>query len=1169
MSKGKEINSSSNNELKLTGDKINLEQRKLNTVNTASAKSSMFISKCFSRPVSALPRLNYSEKEDQSSKWDNRPFSADFVAKEQKYLSRGYLGSSVESIDDDKCLPSTQLYRNLLSESVTKSWKGYDVPSALVNNDDTSDFANESKENTCEESSSISSVDTLQPENIPYDGYSEMMPGLRTKPPLPKKTDHSVDDNTHTMDVIRDYFDIRYDTFKSRENSTVSIGNERNLNINDYNTHGYDYHANKIKENQQQESTTDLNNVSSSDLMYKDWLDEDITKKETETDKYLEKLKSEHCISNSNFTDNTKIVEKWSKVDEFPTLSSMDIDELFKDDTDKKFDKFFQHELNSDSSLDDVNKNKIVVKEPKVTKLKEKISGTTTPNITKKTLVNNKELPKSIVPKKIDSKQRFISKPIKGGKDYTDASRKSPDIETWMNRSCSKSKKTNYRDLLKNVSEIEQLSSVKTPEKIISECDADDKIEASSQISEGFDDLVSILEVLENEDKKSKKRIASVKNLVDSSLNQYDTKESEIKINPVHEQTTKNISLNNEEDTNLPEINQKRDPSERQVTFSPVVSQRNIESACSNNSDSPEPYCNTKFIYQDADFAVDRFNHKFAIKGDTNYNQLLSFLDEMDRKCSKSIKQAKENAMLATKITQSSLNLDTVPRIEDLESLSRQELASQLIDVHLRLKEKHSSISLLLNELSALRDQAVKHNSQTDNLVKQKLKQQKDEYEGVVKRHQKFIDQLIADKRALNQQCEGLIQEMKVVEDRYNTNTKALEHKHQVEIRKIKEMHAAGEKIRRERWIEGKTQKIKELTVKSIEPEIQSMEKRQQQELADMRALQKKEIEDIELRLVKKHQQQLEQLREQLTEEREKLLAHEREVVRQRYEKLVESEEKNYQEQNKRLQTEHANRMKECDERDEQAQVEKERAIKHAKEEFDDQLQVVIRRHSNELKLLKEATRLEFETWKANFNKNQATALIEKEAAIREQHRKERDQEIEKVIERLEREAGETKCQIEQSTENRISRLKEKYEKEIQDLETSEKEAKNKYLETKTKLIENEEVIIGLQASLKQLETQLNEYKQQTENFNKERAEMKEILRQEMKKEMEALEKEVAQLKNNRDKEIQQLYSRIKISVARKDEILNELQIEHKALQEKCIYLENMLEQQRKEYLVK
>lgn len=43
----------------------------------------------------------------------------------------------------------------------------------------------------------------------------------------------------------------------------------------------------------------------------------------------------------------------------------------------------------------------------------------------------------------------------------------------------------------------------------------------------------------------------------------------------------------------------------------------------------------------------------------------------------------------------------------------------------------------------------------------------------------------------------------------------------------------------------------------------------------------------------------------------------------------------------------------------------------------------------------------------------------------------------------------------------------------------------------------------------------------------------------------------------------------MKVSVARKDEIVNELQIENKALQEKCVYLENMLEQQRKEYLIK
>lgn len=60
------------------------------------------------------------------------------------------------------------------------------------------------------------------------------------------------------------------------------------------------------------------------------------------------------------------------------------------------------------------------------------------------------------------------------------------------------------------------------------------------------------------------------------------------------------------------------------------------------------------------------------------------------------------------------------------------------------------------------------------------------------------------------------------------------------------------------------------------------MEKSQQQELADLRALHKREIEDLELKAARKMQQQCEALREQLVEEREKALAHEREVMRQR-----------------------------------------------------------------------------------------------------------------------------------------------------------------------------------------------------------------------------------------------------------------------------------------------
>lgn len=158
--------------------------------------------------------------------------------------------------------------------------------------------------------------------------------------------------------------------------------------------------------------------------------------------------------------------------------------------------------------------------------------------------------------------------------------------------------------------------------------------------------------------------------------------------------------------------------------------------------------------------------------------------------------------------------------------------------------------------------------------------------------------------------------------------------------------------------------------------------------------------------------------------------------------------------------------------------------------------QVIIRRHSNELKLFKESSQMEFESWRNNFKKQQEKCLAEKEIALREQCRKERDKEIEAVIERLENEASQNKLQQEQMTENRIKleifiliilflennlsifrRIKEKYEKEIRDLESAENQAKNKYCEAKSKLLEYEERIMILKRNIKQLENQVQELK--------------------------------------------------------------------------------------------
>lgn len=184
-------------------------------------------------------------------------------------------------------------------------------------------------------------------------------------------------------------------------------------------------------------------------------------------------------------------------------------------------------------------------------------------------------------------------------------------------------------------------------------------------------------------------------------------------------------------------------------------------------------------------------------------------MDEVDRNSSKTLTSAKERVQHVTHIINNAIRLDTIPKREDLLLLHKEELSDQIIDLNLRLKDKTSSIKLLQEELSSVRNQVLKLTQKSDETVKQKLKAQKEEHEITIKRHQKFIDQLITDKKSLNQQCESLINEVKTIEERYTSNMRAMEHKHQVEMKKMKEMHTAGEKIRRERWIDSKTQKIK------------------------------------------------------------------------------------------------------------------------------------------------------------------------------------------------------------------------------------------------------------------------------------------------------------------------------------------------------------------------
>lgn len=106
--------------------------------------------------------------------------------------------------------------------------------------------------------------------------------------------------------------------------------------------------------------------------------------------------------------------------------------------------------------------------------------------------------------------------------------------------------------------------------------------------------------------------------------------------------------------------------------------------------------------------------------------------------------------------------------------------------------------------------------------------------------------------------------------------------RHNIELTKIKEVHAAAEKLRREKWIEEKTKKIKEMTVKGLEPEIQRLIAKHKAEIKKIKSVQEAELLQSDEKAGGRYVRMVEELRDQLAKEKEAACAREREIAKQR-----------------------------------------------------------------------------------------------------------------------------------------------------------------------------------------------------------------------------------------------------------------------------------------------
>ncbi|XP_043819599.1 centrosomal protein of 131 kDa isoform X3 [Dromiciops gliroides] len=540
-----------------------------------------------------------------------------------------------------------------------------------------------------------------------------------------------------------------------------------------------------------------------------------------------------------------------------------------------------------------------------------------------------------------------------------------------------------------------------------------------------------------------------------------------------------------------------------------------------------------------------------ALLSEAKLQSIMSFLDEMEKS-----EQERPHSVASAPPREGILTEEELAHLEQASAVAT-EVTSSMMRLKLEVEEKKQAMTLLQTALAQQRELTVQNVRETEKELSHQLRLQREQYEAAIQRHLAFIDQ---------------------------------------EIKKLKELMSATEKIRREKWINEKTKKIKEITVRGLEPEIQKLIAKHKQEIKKLKTLHEAELLQSDQRAAQRYVQQTEELREHLEREKEEQGRRERELARQRYEKHLEEEEQALHQQRRRLYSEVAEEKERLNQQAARQQAELEKlkqqleesscvVTQALREEYEKGREEQERRHQLDMKALKERLEVEKETWEANYLKKEEARLLKRERELKDEVRKVRDKEIELVIQRLEADMTLTKEECEQTAENRIKRIRDKYEAELADLEQSERKLQERCAELKGRLGEAEGENSRLQGLVKRKEKEVEDIMMVKDKLMEERSSLSEVIRQEFSDQLMATEEENRRLKAeiselrarqqlelekiSRDKEdeLEEVHKRVKIAIMKKEETVNNLRKQYEAAVKRADHLEALLEQQRKQLL--
>ena len=559
-----------------------------------------------------------------------------------------------------------------------------------------------------------------------------------------------------------------------------------------------------------------------------------------------------------------------------------------------------------------------------------------------------------------------------------------------------------------------------------------------------------------------------------------------------------------------------------------------------------------------------------------------------------------------TNIDAESIILDDKENLKDEQNYPQSR--SKVFNMKSELEEAHKTIDSL--RLTVEREKV--RNKELEMISEQReeknLREQKEELEAVIQRHLTFIDQLVNDKKELNEQCDSLMTELKELEGKHSSQINEIKEKFHRELKENKDAWMAAEKQRKEKWIHDKTSEIKETTIKGLEPEIERLLNKGKLDAKKLEEKHQKELASIREELYAEYEGKLRQHKEKILRENDESMVKEREYLSTKIKEQYDKVEQQYMEDREKLKktyeaqldaVENARRKdKETfEEKMQNIQDSHAREVRRVKEEFEEIIEQQKRKHRKDIDSVSEDVKAEQQKWLEKENRKLNDELESRLRKMKTALEKERDEQIEMIISKLGEERADAGFEIKGHYDKRFDELKETHEEEIKklrrevyvlDSQIKEKETVNrlavenlevvskKLTDVQTRMDIKEKEASSLKAALESTKRELDKmldiqrdieasWKKKLDAQRKElNAEMDKMY-EDMKDVRRQYEREIESLEEKHANILEDVETKVKRAIMRKENDLVRLREELQVKSSACAKYEELLEKQRKD----